>query len=54
MAKIQEEIIAIKVSKLVKDSVEQESLTNSEIVFALEQVAQELFGDGVVVEVITE
>jgi len=54
MAKIQEEIIAIKVSKLVKDSGEHGSLTNGEIVLALEQVAQELFGDGVVVEVITE
>tara|TARA_R110000822_G_scaffold252675_1_gene379287 strand:- start:915 stop:1079 length:165 start_codon:yes stop_codon:yes gene_type:complete len=54
MAKIQEEIIAIKVSKLVKDSGAEQSLINSEIVLALEQVAQELFGDNVVVEVIAE
>ena len=50
MAKIQEEIIAIKVSKLVKDSDEMKSLSTDEITLALEQVAQELFGDGVVVE----
>ena len=54
MAKIQEEIIAIKVSKLVKDSDDMKSLSTDEITIALEQVAQELFGDGVVVEVITE
>ena len=54
MAKIQEQIIAIKLSKLIKDNGTVTDLADSESVMALEQVAQELFGDGVVVEVITE
>ena len=54
MAKIQEQIIAIKLSKLVKDNATDQNLADSESVTALEQVAQELFGDGVVVEIITE
>jgi hypothetical protein len=54
MAKIQEEIIAIKVSKLVKDSEEAGKLVGDETVQALEQVAQELVGEGVIVEVIAE
>ena len=54
MAKIQEEIIAIKVSKLVKDSENAGKLVSTETVQALEQVAQQLVGDGVIVEVIAE
>ena len=54
MAKIQEEIIAIKVSKLVKDSEDAGKLVSAESVQALELVAQELVGDGVIVEVIAE
>jgi len=54
MAKIQEQIIAIKLSKLVKDSGEIKSMTTAETILALEQVAQELFGDNVVVEIIVE
>ncbi len=54
MAKIQEEIIAIKLSKLVKDSSELKSLSTNELILALEQVTQELFGNDVVVEVISE
>ena len=54
MAKIQEQIIAIKLSKLIKDNGTVQDLADSESVIALEQVAQELFGDGVVVEIITE
>jgi len=54
MAKIQEQIIAIKLSKLVKDNDSEQSLADSESIVALETVAQELFGNGVVVEIITE
>jgi hypothetical protein len=52
MAKIVEDVIVVKVSKIVKDS-EADSceLVSAEIQAALEQVAQELVGDTVVVEV---
>jgi hypothetical protein len=52
MAKIIEEIIVIKLSKIVKDSESEVSnIANSDVQAALEQVAQELVGDAVVVEV---
>jgi len=53
MAKIHEEVIVITVSKLVKDSdaVDAPDLANTEIIAALGSVAEELFGNGVVVEV---
>ena len=52
MAKIVEEVIVIKFNKLVKDSEKDSTeLVNSEVENALEQVAQELVGEGVVVEV---
>jgi hypothetical protein len=52
MAKIVEDVVIIKFSKIVKDS-ESESVTiaGSDIQTALEQVAQELAGSGVIVEV---
>jgi uncharacterized protein YccT (UPF0319 family) len=50
MAKIIEENIVIKVSKLVKTG-SDESLVTNDTVSALEQVAQELLGDSVIVEV---
>lgn len=52
MAKIIEDVVVIKFSKIVKDSESEVSgIAGSEIQQALEQVAQELVGDGVVVEV---
>jgi hypothetical protein len=51
MAKMIEDVLVIKVSKLVKDSDPAESIINGEIQAALEQVTQELAGDGVLVEV---
>jgi hypothetical protein len=51
MAKIVENVIIIKFSKLVKDTDTTIDLANLEVETALEQVAQELVGDGVVVEV---
>lgn len=53
MAKIVEDVIAIKFSKLAKDSEsEVAGIAGKDIQQALEQVAQELVGDGVIVEVI--
>jgi len=53
MAKIQEEVVVIKLSRLIKDTEieSQSSMAGLEVQQALEQVAQELVGSGVVVEV---
>lgn len=51
MAKIHEEVLVIKLSKLVKDNEADSVIAGSEITLALEQVTQELVGAGVVVEV---
>ena len=52
MAKIVTESIVITFSKIVKDTDLGTSITSPEIQAALEQVAQELIGDNVVVEVV--
>ena len=52
MAKIVTESIVITFSKIVKDNDSGTSITSPEIQTALEQVAQELVGDTVVVEVV--
>jgi hypothetical protein len=51
MAKMIEEVIVIKLSKLVKDSDQLDTIADSDAQAALEQVAQELAGSGVLVEV---
>ena len=51
MAKIHEEIIVIKISKLVKDSADVGSVVPDDVCAALQSVAEELMGDSVVVEV---
>jgi hypothetical protein len=50
MAKIIEEIVVIKFSKLVKSDT-QETIVSADIQAALEQVAQELVGNSIIVEV---
>lgn len=51
MAKIIEDVILIKFSRIVKDHEALEhSIIGDEVLQALEQVAQELVGSGVVVE----
>jgi hypothetical protein len=50
MAKIVEEVVVIRLSKLVKDDVSAGIVTD-DLQQALEQVAQELVGDNVIVEV---
>ena len=51
MAKIHEERIVIKLSKLVKGEEKSNSIVGVELVTSLEQALQELVGDGVIVEV---
>ena len=50
MAQVIEENIIIKVSKLVKNGADAD-LVPADTILALEQVVQELVGDGVIVEV---
>ena len=53
MAKIVEDVIVIKLSKIVKDSDPTEAgIASPEVQTALEQVVQELVGNSVVVEVV--
>ena len=50
MAKILEEIVVIKLSKLIKDSESGSELASDEFVSALQSVAEELAGTGTVIE----
>ena len=53
MAKIVEDVVVIKFSKIVKDSeADKTEIAGSEVLAALEQVAQELAGEGIVVEAV--
>jgi hypothetical protein len=53
MAKIVEEVLVVKFSKIVKDTGSDDtSLLNSDIQSAVEQLAQEIVGDSIVVEVV--
>jgi hypothetical protein len=53
MAKIESENIVITVSRLIKDSDTEPGLkmVTPDVIAALEQVAQELIGNGAVVEI---
>lgn len=52
MAKIQTEIIVVKLSKLIKDATnDSESLTNDDFNTSLETIIQELVGNNVLVEI---
>jgi len=52
MAKIHEEVVLIRLSKLVKEKdTEEQYVATNEICDALQSVAEELLGAGVVVEV---
>ena len=50
MAKIHEELVVIKLSKLVKDNDAGTEIATADIIAALQSVAEELAGAGVVVE----
>lgn len=51
MAKIHEDIVVIKLSKLVKDDALTAPIATDDIIAALQQVAEELLGERVIVEV---
>ena len=52
MAKIQTEIIVVKLSKLIKDNTSDDhSLVNEDFDFNLEAIVQELVGDNILVEI---
>lgn len=51
MAKLHEEVLVIKVSKLLKDSEATSEIVNSELLQSLEAVVQELAGAGTLVEI---
>jgi hypothetical protein len=51
MAKIHEEIIVIKLSKLVKETDKPVPAATEELVASLSAVVEELVGSGIVVEI---
>ena len=51
MAKLHEEVIVIKVSKLLKDTDEPSDVLNAGTLESLEAVVQELAGAGTLVEI---
>lgn len=51
MAQIHEEVVIIKLSRLVKSTSDVAQNINSDSLSAIEQIVQELVGDSVVVEV---
>jgi len=51
MAKIITDNIVISISRIAKDTDELNSVVSKELIETLEQVVQELVGDGAVVEV---
>lgn len=51
MARMNEEVIVVKVSKLVKDGVDASASLNEEVLASLEAVIQELVGTGALVEI---
>jgi hypothetical protein len=51
MAKLQEEVLVIKVSKLLKDTDNQDELLSEEVLQNLEAVMQQLVGAGALIEI---
>lgn len=51
MARVQTEIIVVKLSKLIKDNAEDVTLVNEDFDANLEAIVQELVGDNVLVEI---
>ena len=54
MAKLNEDMVVIKVSELLKDSDEQRKILDQDIVSTIEAAVQELVGAGKLVEIIQE
>lgn len=51
MAKLHEEVIVVKVSKLLKDTEAESVILDSDTVTSIEAVVQELAGAGTLVEI---
>ena len=51
MAKLQEDVLVIKISKLVKDSDEAGTALSEDLIASLEAVVSELSGAGALVEI---
>lgn len=51
MAKLQEEVIVIKVSKLLKDNQDTTEIISNDVLHSLESVVAELAGAGTLVEI---
>ena len=51
MAKLHEEVIVVKVSKLLKDSDSEPVILDADTITSIEAVVQELAGAGTLVEV---
>jgi|TARA_A100001388_G_C28661623_1_gene447060 hypothetical protein len=54
MAKLNEDMVVIKVSELLKDSDPQRKILDQDIVSTIEAAVQELVGAGKLVEIIQE
>ena len=54
MAKLNEDMVVIKVSELLKDTDEQRKIMNPDIANTIEAAVQELVGPGKLVEIIQE
>ena len=53
MAQIVSDAVVIEISRIAKDGEQLDSVVSEEVVATLEQVVQQLVGDGAVVEVKT-
>lgn len=53
MAKLHEEIIVVKVSRLIRDTEQPQPILGTDTMASLEAVIQELAGSGVLVEIAT-
>jgi hypothetical protein len=53
MAKIVSDAVVIEISRIAKDDQDLATVVNDEVIATLEQVVQQLVGDGAVVEVKT-
>jgi hypothetical protein len=53
MAKLQEEVLVIKISRLLKDSEQESVIIDAGSLVSLEAVVQELAGAGALVEIQT-
>lgn len=54
MAKVIEELVVVRFSKIVKDTAKNNTLVSAELMQTLEQVVQEIAGEAILVEVIKE